>query len=342
MAEKKPTATLIVPAVLMLTIAIAARLSIPLLIEVMLVLPVAAALLQYYSGWIGVAGVCVAAGLTCGYVLPSGAIPAIILWCGGSLAAAVVPVRRPVFRPVIWAAVCVSTWIALLLIVSRGMEGPIAIGLAEKLCQIVEESPERNSILINAYSMGLARLEGTEALVPAVRVMGNVVIAEETRMQMLYSLRVSLEEVLPSLLCSTVVYHTGLTTLLCTMLPDWRRRKRGEEGLLPSMDRWYMPRRMGRAVCALLIGWLFSLFSGEGAGGYVGNLCMGVFRFAFMLQGICFLLWMGKRMGVKSVMRSVWAVLLSVIAPIIPIVMGMIDQRKDARHLRPKEEAGQE
>ena len=51
---------------------------------------------------------------------------------------------------------------------------------------------------------------------------------------------------------------------------------------------------------------------------------------------------MGKRMGIRSVMRSVWAVALSLLAPIIPIIMGVIDQRKDARHLRPNKEAEQE
>ena len=33
---------------------------------------------------------------------------------------------------------------------------------------------------------------------------------------------------------------------------------------------------------------------------------------------------------------------LSVVAPLIPMIMGVIDQRRDARHLRPKEEADQE
>ena len=52
--------------------------------------------------------------------------------------------------------------------------------------------------------------------------------------------------------------------------------------------------------------------------------------------------WMGKRMGIRSAARNIWSVILSVVMPLIPMVMGMIDQRRDARHLRPKEEADQE
>jgi hypothetical protein len=239
---------------------------------------------------------------------------------------------------------CLTTWLAGLLILSAATEGKIVTGLAQGVCDYIDASPERNSILLNAYSMGLSRLDGIEALMPARRLpgYGYLFIEEETRMQMLYSLRVSLEEMLPSALCSAMIYHTVITTLLCTVLPDWRRRRKGEEGLLPPMEKWYMPRRMGTAVFALLIGWVIALVSDDGVTGYLGMLCMGVFRMAFMLQGACFLLWMGKRMGIRSTMRSIWAVALSLLAPVIPIIMGMIDQRKDARHLRPNKEAEQE
>ena len=344
MAQNRTAAALAVPAVLALLIAIAARTSVPLLIEITLLLPVAASLLQYSAGWPGVAAVCAAAGLACGMILPAELLPVVILWCGGSLLAAVVPVRNPLMRPVLWASVCLAVWLAGLLILSAAAEGQIVAGLAQGICDYIDASPERNNILINAYSMGLSRLEGIEALMPARRVSGYgyLFIEEETRLQMLYSLRVSLEELLPSALCSAMIYHTVITTLLCTVLPDWRRRRKGEEGLLPPMEKWYMPRRMGTAVFALLIGWVIALVSDDGVTGYLGMLCMGVFRMAFMLQGACFLLWMGKRMGIRSVMRSVWAVALSLLAPVIPIIMGMIDQRKDARHLRPNKEAEQE
>ena len=222
--------------------------SVPLLIEMTLLLPVAAAMLQYSSGWPGAAAVCAAAGLACGFILPADLLPVTVLWCGGSLLAAVIPVRKPLIRPILWAAVCLAAWLAGLLVLSAATEGKIIAGLAKGACDYIDASPERNNILINAYSMGLARLKDIE-LLSARRVpgYGYLFLEEETRRQMLYSLRVSLEELLPSALCSTMIYHTVLTTILCTVLPDWRRRRQGEEGLLPPMEKWYMPRRMGTA-----------------------------------------------------------------------------------------------
>ena len=228
------------------------------------------------------------------------------------------------------------------MILLRLTGGQIINGLAQAACNYVDQSPDSTELLLRAYSAGYARLQGTEALMPAVRLMGNVVIPAETRTQMLFSLRVSLEEILPSLLCSVVVYHTALTVLMSTVLPDWLRRRRGEKGEFAPMEQWYMPRRLGLAVFALCLGWVIALMAQEGTGAYLGWLCAGVFRVAFILQGICWMQWMGKRMGIRSAVRNIWSVILSVVMPLIPMIMGMIDQRRDARHLRPKEEADQE
>ncbi len=342
MAEKKPEVRWIVPAVGATVVAIAALAGVPLLLLTMVLLPVAASLIHYYCGWTGTAGVCAAAAVAGCVVFPVPAIPAVIIWCGGTFAAAYIPVKKPITRPILWGAVCLAAWSAALVALAVATDGPIANGLAQRICDMIAASPEQDTILLNAYSMGYCRLEGTQGLIPAVRSMGSVVIEDQTRLQMLYSLRVTLEESLPATLCDLVVFHTALTTLLCTVLPDWRRRRTGGKGMLPSMDQWYMPRRLGRAVGALLIGWLISFMSGTGVVGYLGTLCADVFRVAFMIQGICFLQWLGKRVGVRGAMRNLWAVVLSVLAPIVPIIMGLIDQRKDARHLRPNKEAEQE
>ena len=339
MTEKKQELRLLVPAALMLIVALAAMTGIPLLIEALVLLPVASALLTYYCGWIGAAGVCAAAAVACGFVLPGIALPTAFVWCAGSLLAGCVPVKKPLMRPILWCAMCLVTWCTGLITLARMMDGPISDNLAKTLCDLIDASPERDSILVNAYNMGWCR---TDALVPTARSVSGIRLEEADRLQLLFSLRVSLEEMLPTFLCDALVYHTGLTALLCTLLPDWRRRKNGEEGLLPAPDRWYMPRMMGRAVCALMLGWVISLLSGGGVSGYIGTLCADIFRFAFMLQGICFLQWMGKRMGIRSTMRNVWSVVLSILAPIVPIIVGMIDQRRDARHLRPNKEAEQE
>ena len=63
MAEKNPEIRWIAPAVGATLIALAALAGIPFLLAAMILLPVAASLLNYYCGWTGPAGVCAAAGI---------------------------------------------------------------------------------------------------------------------------------------------------------------------------------------------------------------------------------------------------------------------------------------
>lgn len=314
---------------------------IPVLL-VQLLLPVACAVTGTLYKWPVTGLLCILAALAGWRAFPAEALPVILFWCAASGLTACLPMKQRLLRPALRTGMCLAAWCIGLVILLQLTGGRIVGGLAQAACDYVDQSPDSTELLLRAYSAGYARLQGTEALMPAVRLMGNVVIPAETRTQMLFSLRVSLEEILPSLLCSVMVYHTALTVLMSTVLPDWLRRRRGEKGEFAPMEQWYMPRRMGLAVFALCLGWVIALMAQEGTGAYLGWLCAGVFRVAFILQGICWMQWMGKRMGIRSAVRNIWSVILSVVMPLIPMIMGMIDQRRDARHLRPKEEADQE
>ena len=314
---------------------------IPVLL-VQLLLPVVCAVTGTLYNWPVTGLLCILAAVAGWQAFPAEALPVILFWCAASGLPACIPMKQRLLRPALRTGMCLAAWCIGLVILLRLTGGQIINGLAQAACNYVDQSPDSTELLLRAYSAGYARLQGAEALMPAVRLMGNVVIPAETRTQMLFSLRVSLEEILPSLLCSVVVYHTALTVLMSTVLPDWLRRRRGEKGEFAPMEQWYMPRRLGLAVFALCLGWVIALMAQEGTGAYLGWLCAGVFRAAFILQGICWMQWMGKRMGIRSVVRNIWSVILSVVMPLIPMIMGMIDQRRDARHLRPKEEADQE
>ena len=307
-----------------------------------LLLPVVTAMTGALQGWPLTGVLCVFAAVAGFRAFPAETLPVTLFWCAASGLTACVPFRNRLMRPAFRTGMCLAAWGIGLFILMRLTGGQIVNGLAKAACDYVDHSPDSTSILLQAYNAGYVRLQGTEALMPAVRVMGSVVIYPEVRVQMLYSLRVSLEEILPGLLCGTIVYHTALTVLMSTVLPDWLRRKRGETGEFAPMEQWYMPRRLGAAVFMLCIGWVIALMAQDGTGAYLGWLCADVFRAAFILQGICWMQWMGKRMGIRSTVRNVWSVILSVVMPLIPMIMGMIDQRRDSRHLRPKEEADQE
>ena len=327
------------PAVLAALTVLAAVLGIPFLAAAMLILPVAAACLAFTSGWAGAAALCGAACAAGIVVLPSEAWPVTVLWCAGNGLVSCLPMKKLLMRPAAQAGVCLAAWAAGLGTLLALTGGQIIGGLAQAACDAIDRSPEGTEILLRAYSMGYARLEGTEAMFSVVRTMA---LPASVRLQMLYSLRVSLEEMLPSLLCSAIIYHTALTVLLTAEIPDVLRRRRGLHGVYRPMEQWYMPRRLGTAVFALCIGWVVAFLAEDGVCAYLGWLCADVFRAAFLLQGVCWMMWMGRKMGVGRTVRSVWPVILSVMIPLIPILMGMIDQRRDARHLRPEKEVEQE
>jgi len=312
---------------------IAAIRGLPSLLIALLALPIAAAVQAACGGWIAAAAVCAAAAVGCIFRMPGFAGLIGVFWCLASGTVASVPLKRKLLRPLMWTVLSLLAWCGILALISVDGGDTPAVVLAREVCAMIDQSPERNTILLNAYSMGLARLGSDTVLSP----LNYVLMPEEIRHELLCSLRVSLELALPQGICDSLVACTALTALLCTALPDWRRRKHGEKGELPPMEEWYIPRGLGLAILALGLGWLIATLSGGGTESYFGLLCLAVFRTAYTLQGVCLLLWLEKRMGIRGMMRNIGAVLLSVLAPIVPMIMGLIDQRRDARHLRPEE-----
>lgn len=320
-------------AILVALVGIAAIRGLPSFLLALLILPVAAAVQAACGGWIAAAAVCAAASVGCVFRMPG--MPCVIgvLWCAACCVIASVPLKKKLLRPLLWVVLSLMAWCGMLLLISADGGDTPAMVLAREICEMVDQSPQRNTILLNTYSMGLARLDDGTTL----STLNYILMPEEIRHDLLCSLRVSLELALPQAICDSLVVCTTLTALLCSALPDWRRRKRGEKGELPPMEEWYIPRGLGLAVLALGLGWLIATLSSGGTDSYFGLLCLAVFRTAYTLQGVCLLLWLEKRMGIRGMMRNIGAVLLSMLAPIVPMIMGLIDQRRDARHLRPEE-----
>ncbi len=337
MPETKPGKSWIATAVWVVLIMIAAMQGVPYLLLALLLLPPVSATLAYTAGWTGPAAVCLMAGGACVYLVPGISLAVLLPWCILSAVIACVPLRRKKLRPLLWAGLCLGAGAGMLALLGSFFQEGVVPGLAQAMTDMINESPERDLILINAYRMGLSRLDVSDNWNMVLQLTG--ILSPEVRNELLFSLRVSMEETLPSILCDGLVYDTAITVLLCTLLPDWRRRKNGEPGELPGMEKWYIPRGLGLAISALCIGWLIAAMSDGGPDLYFGLMCTAVFRAAYVIQGVCLLLWVERKMGIRSVIRHVWAVALSLLAPIVPLIMGLIDQGRDSRNLRPKKEA---
>ncbi|MDO5435240.1 MAG: DUF2232 domain-containing protein [Clostridia bacterium] len=324
----------VVPVIMIIAAIVTAVNGVLPLTVLLLILPPVSAALAYAAGPVPTAAVCVSAAAGCIYALPGVFGIAGAGWCCLTCAAAVIPFRHKAVRPILWAALPMLMWAVLLAVLNGIYDRAIIPGLALTAQDIVESSPDCVEILLRAYSSGLARLEGTEALVPAYSVMGRTVMTEYVKMQLLYSLRVSIEKLLPGMMCTGIVWHTAINALLCVWLPDLLRRKSGEKGLLPSPEGWYIPGGIGAAAVSLCAGWLLTFLAEEGPVYYLGLLCSNVFRVLFLIQGVCLMLWLEKRMGMRVLGRTLWVLIMTLLAPVIPIVMGLIDQRRDIRNLR--------
>lgn len=305
----------------------------------MLLLPVMLAILAYTSGpvptiltgLVGIAG-CFAAGASEMWVV---AAPWSVLCC----LAALIPLKNQRNRVWLWAGVVTVAWAAYLIILQSFLDGNLLTGLAKVIQDGLEQSPYCDTLLMNAYSSGLARVSDTEGMIKlyaASVLKGN--LAPDVRKELLYSLRVSLEEMMPGALCEGFILHVSLTTILCTLIPDVLRNRNKEKSIYPKFTEWHMPSGVGLAVGALAIGWLIQIMTDSDLWLYIGIMSGAVFAVCYGLQGISFQLWLEEKMGMGKFARILWIIGMLLLIPFVTVILGIVDQRRDARNLRNREE----
>ena len=305
----------------------------------MLLLPIMLAILAYTSGpvptiltgLVGAAG-CLAAGASEMLIV---AIPWSILCC----LAALIPLKDQRKRVWLWAGVVTAMWAAYLIILQNALDGSLVSGLAKFMQDNLEQSPYCDSLLINAYSTGIARVSDAESMgILYAASMMKMKLPAGIRTELLYSMRVSMEEILPGALCEGFIGHVALTTMLCTLLPDLLRSRNEEKTIYPKFTEWHMPSGIGLAVGTLAIGWLIQIMTDSDLWLYIGIMSGAVFAVCYGLQGISFQLWLEDKMGMGKFARVLWIVGMLLLIPFVTVILGIVDQRRDARNLRNREE----
>lgn len=305
----------------------------------MLLLPVMLAVLAYTSGvlptvltaLVAIAG-CFAAGAS---ELWIAAVPWGVLNCFAALC----PLKNPRKRVWLWAGVIVAMWAFFLVLLQIATNGQMVTGLAKELQNELEQSPFCDALLMSAYNSGLARVSSAEGLgtVYAASVL-KLALPAEVRTELLYSLRVSFEGLMPSAFCEAFIAHITVVTLLCSLIPDLLRSKNGEKTVYPKFQEWHMPSGIGLAVGLLALGWLIQLMTDSDLWMYIGIMSSAVFSVCYGLQGISFQLWLESKMGMGKAARVLWIVGMLILIPFVPVILGIVDQRRDARNLRDREE----
>ena len=220
-----------------------------------------------------------------------------------------------------------------------------------------------DQMLYQAYAMGLIGLKEGLGETAVQQSLLGFQLSEAARADMLLSIRsmvtTMLQNLIPSLLAGHSVY-SGVGCLLLSLrfgyLAEERRQflrtaPEEREGLrrpdfptldMPPFDTWYMPRSVGWQVGgALVVGYGLQM-SGAPALRVAGQLCYAAASALFSVQGLSTVNYLQKYRGSGRPWRVIAPVLLLVITPIFPMLLGIFDQINNFRGLRRPPEAREE
>lgn len=279
--------------------------------------------------------VCVAGigvfGAVCCWALPSVALPA-LGWCGAGIAMCLIHHGSAKQRGLAWGCMCIAMVCALLVWANLHYAGQVYGGLAEDLASWVNEQDNAGEILLRCYQMGFSRLE--DDLQPVINLLGMLVMTPQVRMQLVYSLRTTLESLLAALLPQVIVGWALVTAVLAASLPDVVRRRRGQRGELLPFTQWRMTDRMRRFMNVLALGYLLQLMGTSAVTATVGSLCGAAFQYGYTLLGLAVMEGITKQYGTARPLRRLWMLVCLLLAPIILVILGIADWVLDPRKLR--------
>lgn len=300
----------------------------------LLALPLLRALLdvshERLTAWACVAGGCVSAALT----LPRWLWPAVAVWGLGLMAISflrVAPGKATIRSGAVLAAAAGATM--LMLLVQR-YGGQMIPGLAQEVIDFIDQHPSSVEMLLSAYQTGLARLEGDLALVPALRLFNVIIMPPDVRLQLLNSLRFTLETLLEAYLPRWLVGWMMLTALLPALAQEGCLYGRGKHSDLPPLWQWYLPRGLaGGMSVMLLLGFLPSLTQSPVLG-YLGVMCGTLGYWAWAAQGASMLVSLLSARGFQPLGCGLIVALGVTVLPLALFLLGCYDQLFDPRLLR--------
>lgn len=222
----------------------------PLAAALLVLLPAAVEIAREYRERATFTAAAAVLALTGWVMLPqTAAIPA-LLWCAICAGMTWRPADEPVRRGGCWLCAAVVTLATALALLSRHYGGDLFEGLAWDAVQWLSSRENGVTLLLRAYQAGFASLEKEAAMLPALNFFGHVVMAENIRLELMYSLRTTLAEALELLAPRLAVDWLGLTALIGAALPESIRRRRGQMAQLPTFDQWRLPDGIGGGILA--------------------------------------------------------------------------------------------
>ena len=106
---------------------------------------------------------------------------------------------------------------------------------------------------------------------------------------------------------------------------------------MPSFSTWYLPRGWGLLLAVPAIGLMMRTLGTSVAERTVGGILAALFLSVYELQGVAVMDFVQKKSGRSLGGRCVFTVILLLLAQFLFVIMGLIDQVMNIRHLRPAE-----
>ena len=270
--------------------------------------------------------------MTCWMALPRELFALTLIWAGAGVAMLLLRQQNMLKRSLIWTGLSVGlVSIVLWWLNGRYPEG-LCPGLAREMTEILYRQDNAGEVLLRCYQLGLSSLEDDLAL--AVRLLGSLALTEEVRLQLLYSLRTTLEFSLELILPQLIAAWLLLTLVLTTAVPDVIRRRQGKRGSLPVFSEWRLTEWAHRRLNVLVLVYLLSFVADSAVVSTMGALSAATFQYTYTLLGMSVLEGVGKRHGTTRLVRRLWLAGCILFAPFILMVLGVLDRGLDLRRLR--------
>lgn len=242
----------------------------------------------------------------------------------------------------------VAVLTAVYLLLQHFAGGSLYAAAGEGAAAFLDSWELGDTMLYQAYAMGLLTLPDSLAGSMLVQVTGGYALSEAARADLLLSARALIESMLSAAVPSLMVSQSILGGVCSLLLPlrfgfiaDERRAFRGQPGTgqfpdlgMPPFQSWHLPRGIGWQVgAALVVGRILSGLPGTApAITLAGTLLYSGASAIFIIQGAALINFMQKMKGTKRFWRVAVPVLLMALSLLKWI--GIMDQLVNIRGLR--------
>lgn len=222
---------------------------------------------------------------------------------------------------------------AIMVILRSYVGGNLFLGGADYLVQAVSQSPRGNDLLLSLYQLNILRLP--EGMVPAINLTIAQVMMPLARIELLNGLRTIMENYLPMLISTLMVYSAVIAGVFGVAFPIAAAKKMKIETIdMESFNKWHLSSGAGIIVFLLGLGNLLSSGLPNSSLSLAGMMMSEAFFIIFAIQGAALMDFFQTRTAAHSSTRWLWPVIVFFVMPWLLMILGIADQILNFRGLR--------